>query len=282
MDNLQQFGGNWTIEKLDILTNYLDAYLLALSKQKFKKIYIDAFAGTGTIVSRDESQVFAGSAKRALQSSQKFDHYYFIEANKKKAQQLESMIASEFFNMKAKVTVCCGDANAELIKILSGIDWRFNRALLFLDPCATEVNWTTLQTVANTKAIDVWYLFPFSALNRMLRKDGKIDESWEACISRLLGTSDWKQEFYEEDTQLNLFDEVNLLKDASPERIQNYIVQRLGVIFPKVAKNPRVLFNEKHSPLFLFCFAISNPSPSAQKLALNIAEHILGKGRGHK
>lgn len=279
MDNLQQFGGNWTVEKLNILNGYLDAYLLALSKRRFKKIYIDAFAGTGTIVSRDESQVFAGSAKRALQSSQRFDHYYFIEANKRKAQQLEMMITSEFQGLKARITVCCGDANTELIQILGSIDWRFNRALLFLDPYATEVSWTTLQAIAKTESIDVWYLFPFSALNRMLRKDGKIDESWEDCINRLLGDSGWKQEFYEEDTQLNLFDEVTWFKDASPERIQKYIVKRLETIFPKVAKNPRILLNEKRSPLFLFCFAISNPSPPAQRLALNIAEHILGKRR---
>ena len=29
MSELQQFGGDWTIEKLDILTSYLDAYLTA-------------------------------------------------------------------------------------------------------------------------------------------------------------------------------------------------------------------------------------------------------------
>ncbi len=280
MDTIQKFGGNWTVEKLDILTDYLDAYLTALKKQRFKKIYIDAFAGTGTITSRDESQVFAGSAKRALQSRQKFDHYYFIEANKKKEQQLESMIATEFADLKGKTTVYPGDANTVLIQILRNIDWRYNRALLFLDPCATEVNWTTLQEIANTHSIDVWYLFPFSALNRMLRKDGNLDETWENCITRLLGDSGWKQEFYEEDPQITLFDEVTLIKDASPDHIQKYIVERLKTIFPRVANNPRVLVNAKGSPLFLFCFAISNPSPAAQKVALNIAEHILGKRRG--
>lgn len=280
MDTIQKFGGNWTVEKLNILTDYLDAYLTALKKQRFKKIYIDAFAGTGTITSRDESQVFAGSAKRALQSRQEFDHYYFIEANKKKEQQLESMIATEFADLKSKTTVYNGDANTVLIQILRNIDWRYNRALLFLDPCATEVNWTTLQEIANTHSIDVWYLFPFSALNRMLRKDGNLDETWENCITRLLGDSGWKQEFYEEDPQITLFDEVTLFKDASPEHIQEYIVERLKTIFPRVANNPRVLANAKGSPLFLFCFAISNPSPAAQRVALNIAEHILGKRRG--
>lgn len=277
MSDRQQFGGDWTIEKLKIFTEYLDAYLIALKNMKFKKIYIDAFAGTGAITTRDESQILAGSAKRALMARNKFDHYYFIEANKKKSTELETMIATEFPTLCPLTTVYCGDANAQLAKVIQSIDWRFNRALLFLDPCATEVNWATLQTVANTKAIDVWYLFPFSALNRMLCRNGKIDKSWGECIDRLLGDSGWRVEFYKEDTQINLFDEPGIIKDASNEHIQKYILQRLTTIFPKVASNPRILKNEKNSPLFLFCFAIANPSPKAQALALSIAEHILGK-----
>ena len=38
----QKFGGTWTQEKLNIFTEYLDAYLTVLQKQKFKKIlYIE-------------------------------------------------------------------------------------------------------------------------------------------------------------------------------------------------------------------------------------------------
>ena len=68
MATLQKFGGNWTEEKLNIFTSYLDAYLTALQNQKFKKIYIDAFAGTGEIETTDGGQYLAGSAKRALNS----------------------------------------------------------------------------------------------------------------------------------------------------------------------------------------------------------------------
>ena len=39
MSELQQFGGDWTIEKLDILTGYLDAYLTALKNFHFKKLF---------------------------------------------------------------------------------------------------------------------------------------------------------------------------------------------------------------------------------------------------
>lgn len=49
MSTKQKFGGPWTVEKLSILSAYLDFYVTALKNQPFKKIYIDAFAGTGKI-----------------------------------------------------------------------------------------------------------------------------------------------------------------------------------------------------------------------------------------
>ena len=66
MATSQKFGGNWTEEKLNIFTSYLNAYLIALQNRKFKKVYIDAFAGTGEIETNDGGQCLVGSAKRAL------------------------------------------------------------------------------------------------------------------------------------------------------------------------------------------------------------------------
>ena len=71
----QKFGGDWTAKKLNIFTSYLDAYLIALQNQKFKKIYIDAFAGTGEIETSDGEAYLAGSAKRALSAEKRCDHY---------------------------------------------------------------------------------------------------------------------------------------------------------------------------------------------------------------
>lgn len=209
-------------------------------------------------------------------ANNKFDHYYFIESNSKKVAELNDMIADEFPSYISRVTVLCGDANLELKKIINDIDWRYNRALMFLDPCATEVDWTTLELVAKTKAIDVWYLFPFSALNRMLKRKGNINPAWEACIDRLLGDHSWRNELYQEDPQLNLFDDHDIIKNASTEHLQSYIIDRLKTIFPAVASNPRILKNEKKSPLFLFCFAVASDNSKAQGLAMKIAGHILG------
>ena len=279
----QKFGGDWTAKKLNFFTSYLDAYLIALQNQKFKKIYIDAFAGTGEIETSDGEAYLAGSAKRALSAERRFDHYYFIESDESKASELEHMIDTEFPHLKRFTTVYRGDANEKLGKIINDIDWRFNRGLLFLDPYATQVDWATLERVAGTKSIDVWYLFPFSALNRMLPKNGKYG-SWENTIDRLLGDNGWRTEFYKKDPQVSLFDlglidggedEDRVIKDASLEHIKEYIISRLETTFPCVSNNPRIFKNSKESTMFLFCFAISNESVAAQRLALRIAEHIL-------
>ena len=283
MATSQKFGGNWTEEKLNIFTSYLDAYLIALQNQKFKKIYIDAFAGTGEIETSDGGQFLVGSAKRALASEKKFDHYYFIEADSQKAGELQDMINSAFPQMRRIVTIYCGDANDKLAEIISNVDWRYNRGLLFLDPYATQVNWATLENVAQTKSIDVWYLFPFFALERMLPKNGKYAK-WENCIDRLLGDSGWRKEFYKKDPQMTLFDLFpepgqsdgeRMVKDANPDHIKEYILSRLGTIFPCVSKHALIFRNSRNSPMFLFCFAIASESPKAQGLALRMADYIL-------
>ncbi len=283
MATSQKFGGNWTEKKLNIFTSYLDAYLIALQNQKFKKIYIDAFAGTGEIETSDGGQFLVGSAKRALASEKKFDHYYFIEADSQKAGELQNMINSEFPQMRGIVTIYCGDANDKLAEIISNVDWSYNRGLLFLDPYATQVNWATLENVAQTKSIDVWYLFPFSALERMLPKNGKYDK-WEDCIDRLLGDAGWRKEFYKKDPQMTLFDLFpepgqsdgeRMVMDANPNHIKEYILSRLGTIFPCVSKHARIFSNSRNSPMFLFCFAIASESPKAQGLALRMADYIL-------
>lgn len=191
MNSLQQFGGEWTIEKLDILIGYLDAYLVALKNMKFKKIYVDAFAGTGSITTHDGKQEIAGSARLALLAQNHFDQYFFVEKDKKKAEQLQNMVDSEFPLLSAQVHIKQGDANTELANICAAIDWRYTSALLFLDPYATEVSWSTLETIAQTGSFDVWYLFPFSALNRMLRRDGHMDHPGltesTACLVTTVG-----------------------------------------------------------------------------------------------
>ena len=41
VEQATQFGGEWTVHKLNILECYLDAYTTALKKQPFDLVYID-------------------------------------------------------------------------------------------------------------------------------------------------------------------------------------------------------------------------------------------------
>jgi three-Cys-motif partner protein len=220
-----------------------------------------------------------GSIRLALQAKSKFDRYVFIEKNVEYATELQRIVDTEFSALKSSVTIYNADCNDKLIEICEDADvWRNNRAVLFLDPYATEVKWAALEAISKTQAIDLWYLFPFSAVQRMLPNRGVV-ESWRNKLNDLFGDTEWEARFYKADPQLTLFGEnENMIKEVNTVELAAYICERLRSIFPYVADNPRLLYNAKKSPLFLFCFAVSNPNPKAYGLAKKVAEdHILKK-----
>ncbi len=275
------FGGNWTVEKLDILSKYLNAYSCALKNQYFNRIYIDAFAGTGKIETNGKTEEIPGSAQLSLQCVEQFDEYIFIEKKKKFANELNNMISSTFPTIAHKVRIFNDDANEILTEICHKYSWEKNRAVLFLDPYATAVKWDTLKTIAQTKAIDVWYLFPFSAINRMITKDGNIDPSWKERLNTVFGDNNWETELYKQSAQRNLFGEEEMEK-TTIENLKSYIIARLKTIFPYVSPNAKPLYNSRNSLLFLFCFAVSNPNNKAWKLAEKMANDILRKASSCK
>ncbi|MFA5168116.1 MAG: three-Cys-motif partner protein TcmP [Candidatus Omnitrophota bacterium] len=292
---MQQFGGGWTEVKLDLLQKYLAAYTTALKRQTFAKMYIDAFAGTGyrEIETKDDSPglfaeqieaesegFFDGSTRLALQVNPAFDRYVFIEESPKRLEELRA-VSLEFSALAGKMDFRQGDANIILPKLCQETDWKATRAVLFLDPFGMSVDWKTMRAIAHTKAIDVWILFPAGVgVNRLLTVDPKnMPRAWKDRLDRIFGTSDWFRRFYCKQKQGMLFgDEQPTSKVGDPvQAIAQFYQERLREIFPKVASNPRYLCNSKQSPMFIFTFAIGNPKLSAQKLAMKIAEYILGK-----
>jgi three-Cys-motif partner protein len=69
-------------------------------------------------------------------------------------------------NQDRNVEVVEGDANEAIKSEINWSGWRNTRAVMFLDPYGMEVEWETLQAIAKTEAIDVWYLFSLSGLYR--------------------------------------------------------------------------------------------------------------------
>lgn len=282
------FGGSWTDIKLNRLRKYLTAYTNAMKKQRYRYrlVYIDAFAGTGyrTSPKVDDKEDFLfpeiehsidGSAKIALQVIPEFDQYIFIERDTKKFAELKNL-KNEFPHLAERIQPRNEDANAYLKKLCNDLSWNDRRAVLFLDPFGMQVSWDTINTIAKTEAIDVWYLFPLMAISRMLKKKGDLPDSWRKRIDGLLGASDWYDLSYQTSREQSLFGEEDVVKKIGDfDSIITYVKNRLKSAFPGVAENPLPLLNSRKTPIFLLCFAVSNPSPQAIKLALKIAQDIL-------
>lgn len=216
-----QFGGSWTEEKLDILEGYLKAYTTALKKQNFNLVYVDAFAGTGYVnlhpsdsaqgsplllgqMDDDAAGVLKGSTRLALDVDDRpFDRFVFVEQNPAYALELHKLKA-EFPNRDIHIEQA--DANAFLPEWCESqnrrlnIPWRRQRAVIFLDPFATEVDWQTVAAIAETKSVDLWILFPLSALTRILPILRQPDEAYASTADRILGGPEWRDELYQTQT----------------------------------------------------------------------------------
>lgn len=295
------FGGAWTHEKLERVRKYLEAYVKIMRKRTHSYAYVDAFAGTGYInkkakesLTDEEFQLslpellepevkdfIEGSARTALRITPGFKKYVFIEKDQKKVSQLEN-IKVDFPEHAENIEIVRGDANEAILKICD--QQRSNdRAVIFLDPYGMQIPWSTIERIAKTQTIDLWYLFPIGvAVNRLLKKDGAISDSIRSRLDQTFGESDWFDAFYTVSQKNDIFGETDLLleKTADFEVIKEYFIQRLKGIFPGVAENPLLLKNSRNSPLYLLCFACGNRN--AADVAKKIAQDILNPPKPKK
>ena len=293
MKTSHQFGGSWTQDKLNRIEKYLKAYIKIFTQSPrasyFKTIYVDAFAGPGYRTEpqkkrdsfpffddEDANSLQKGSVKIALEIEPSFDQYIFIDNNPNYIEELNCLI-EEFPEKKNKINIIMDDANTYLSKWCNETNWRLNRSVVFLDPYGMEVKWSTVEAIAKTKAIDLWILFPLgSAVNRLLMKNHPPEGAWSDRLTSFFGTEDWMESFYKRKSYQTLFgSEEKIVKKADFKLIGKFFINRLETIFAEVALNPLPLMNSKNVPIFLLCFAAGNPKGA--KIALRIAEHILGK-----
>ena len=285
---VNQFGGDWTKAKLEILKRYLNAYTTALKKQNFHLCYVDAFAGTGYVDvgnsgeawDNESTGLLKGSARLALEVDAKpFDSFLFIGQNRKYAAEL-SNLKQEFVNRD--ISVVSDDANTFLRGWCSsqnhrlGTPWRGQRAVAFLDPYATEVDWQTVEQIARTQSIDLWILFPLSALTRMLPTDKEPDPGNAARLNRVFGGPEWREELYQPSIQQPLFGDETLVIRREQQAIVEIYLSKLRSVFPAVADKPRWFLNSLNSPLFAFMFSAANPGQGG-KNAVGIANHLLSR-----
>ncbi len=284
--NSTTFGGHWTTDKLEILRRYLDAYSTALKEQPSKErpfnlIYVDAFAGEGYWrpgkgYYRDYSDfgnLHEGSPRIALETQDRaFDRLLFIEKDPQRSKSLQEL-RREFPNRKIEVVT--GDANTALPEFCRRMG-KFDRAVVFLDPFATEVAWETVEVIAQSEKIDCWILFPLMAVARMMPNKNEPTPDCAERLDRVFGSREHWQSLYKPSLQLPLFgDEPGQERHGGSKAIADCYRERLESVFAGVAPTRRTLKNSNDAPLFDLYFAASNPIGAGP--AIRIADHILNK-----
>jgi three-Cys-motif partner protein len=284
-----EYGGLWTRKKLTVLEQYLAFYTQALKNQNFTLHYADAFAGTG---SQSQRQIqgqevlipiedLKGSVITALEVEPGFDHYHFNDLNEAHIKELER-IKGQYPDKTISISQL--DANEFIPKFCQTLG-AGDRAVLFIDPYSTQLDWATLSHVANSEKIDLWLLFPLSVILRMTPHGG-VEESWRNTLDRLLGTNQWEDALYKPSdvpVTTDLFGEKvssHNIERLNVTEMQKWISGRLKELFPFVAR-PVQLDNKNH-PLFLFYFAVSNKSKKAWGLAEKVVTQIINKNIGVK
>ncbi len=271
-----EYGGQWTIEKLNILDSYLDAYTTALKNKPFKLIYVDAFAGTGFINpvkdNSDAKTFIDGSAIRAIKTGDKpFDKLVFIEKNRDRYHELRGLWQDY---QEREIVIENSDANNYLQNLQ--MDWRSWRGVLFLDPFATEVEWSTIRIISSFNALDTWLLFPVSAISRILprsRKPDDIDQRWVSRLNKIFGDDSWRS-LYQENPQDDMFDSPGYIRDSGVNGLLSIYKQNLNELFGKrFLSKSKTLTTSRGARLFEFIFCAGHPNGA--RIAKNIAGHII-------
>lgn len=281
----KQFGSaDSTGRKLDIIGEYLSMYQIALSNKNFKTLYIDGFAGSSEIplaehkdelFEDDTKTVISGSADRAFQVEPPFSRYIFIDKQKKCIDALEERFKDNPHYDRTFYIV--GDANVEVQRICANEQWRSQRGVIVLDPFGSQVEWETVEAIAGTQALDLWYLFPAGiGVYRQISKNGTIDPTHEPSITRIYGTGEWKEAFLKPSKQGDLFGQPpNPDKNVTPESAAQFMIERLGTVFKGGVMQEMIPLGKHAYPSFYLVFAWGNTSPKAKKLANDLSKAAL-------
>ena len=288
--------GPWAREKLEALASYLDFYTKVLKNQHWRTIYLDAFAGGGRSVVRPEErsdhstgdlfiddhssdadmrELIDGSPRVALGVANPFDRYVFADPDPARAIELKAL-QQEFLETREIVALQTTAAEGIAWVAAQPISRITHRGIAFLDPFGANLDWASVQKLADTKLFEVVINFPLGmALQRMLPNNGEVPPSWAAKLDCYFGSREWFGEVYVAKLG-GLFVEKGFEKRADySERLLQLYRTSLEQAFGHVSK-PRQIRNTRGVPLYYLVWA------GPHKTGLKGANYILAMGKALK
>jgi three-Cys-motif partner protein len=265
--------GYWSEIKLDIIRRYAAEYSKILSKQpRLEHLYIDAFAGAGTHISRATGQEVPGSPLQALSIASSFHEYHFIDLDRNKIELLRTAIQDH--PLKERVHLHAGDCNevllSEVLPRARRDQWR--RALCVLDPYGLDLSWQVVETAGHMRSVELFLNFPLMDMNRnvLWRNPEKVAPAQAERMTRSWGSDEWRHIAYS--TQPDLF---GTHEEKEPnEAVAGAYRQRLiEVAGFRYVPEPLPMRNTRNAVVYYLFFASHN------QVGDKIARYILDKYR---
>jgi three-Cys-motif partner protein len=284
--------GPWAKEKLDALARYLDFYTKVLKNQRWRTIYLDAYAGGGRAVIRaeerpdpvgpdlfgekppidaDARELIDGSPRVALGVANPFDRYILVDPDPDRAAELQKLKA-EFADVRTIDVLQTTAADGIAWITAQSIARRTHRGIAFLDPFGARLDWASVQKLADTGLFEVVINFALSmAIQRMLPNSGEVPDGWAATLDSYFGNRAWFEEVYQP-RQGGLFAMSGYEKRSDySERLLGLYRTRLRSAFGHVS-TPRLIRNTRGAPLYYLLWA------GPHKKGLEGADYILSMG----
>lgn len=263
--------GYWSELKLEVIKEYAAAYSTILSKQGSIRahIYIDAFAGAGTHVSRTTGKAVSGSPVNALEIAPPFSELHFIDLDRTRVAELRRLAGSD-----SRVHVHAGDCNEVLLaQVFPRCRWdEFRRALCLLDPYKLNVNWAVLETAGRMKSVEVFYNFMImdANMNVFMKDPGRVPPEQAARMDAVWGDNSWRTAAYK--ATPNLFGDVEEKEtnDAIAEAFRRRLVEVAGFHF---VPEPIPMRNSRGATVYYLYFASQNDTGA------KIVRHLFQKYR---
>lgn len=260
--------GYWSEIKLEIIEKYALEYSKILTRQRHPElhhVYIDAFAGSGTHISKTTRGPVRGSPQIALDIIPPFKEYYFIDTDGAKVAELNKIVSNH-----PEAHILQGDCNERLLKdVFPNVEYDdYKRAFCLLDPYGLDLDWTVMHKAGWMKSIEILLNFPVMDMNRnaLWINPEKVKPSLIERMNSFWGDNSWENAAYAQ--QLDFNGKINLRKLRN-EDVANAFRKRLKEVagFAYVSQ-PLPMRNSNDAVIYYLFHASQKP------VAGNIMKYI--------
>ncbi|NPV87710.1 MAG: three-Cys-motif partner protein TcmP [Anaerolineae bacterium] len=189
-------AGEWVENKLYFLSQYLHRFIVSMSEKQWRAInYIDLFSGPGKN-RLPNGKILKGSPLIAISQEKTFDKYFFSDIDLENIETLKKRCAT--FLEYGKISFQVGDANIVVEEVAQTIEkenqvyipntWT-SLNLAFLDPHGLELNWHTVERLAQLRT-DMIIYYPQMGISREAPRE--INISPQTPIDNFFGDTHWR------------------------------------------------------------------------------------------